>query len=160
MSDAATKEQPRPRGSGIDVMDSLRQSRIQAWCDHPGRTENLQIEARILDDMEARIQKGAAQYGERLTSHNGRCVLTDIYQELLDAMIYLHQAELEGKISSSASAQMGHQLRTFAASLWAKLALEEEQKEAAASLLQQLDHPSSIDGAPAQDPDDEPLASW
>lgn len=43
-------------------------------------------------DIEARVESGRQKYGERLTSHNGRNAMLDLYQELLDATLYARQA--------------------------------------------------------------------
>lgn len=43
-------------------------------------------------DMRARIAKGKAEYGEALTTHNGRDALWDAYEEVLDLALYLRQA--------------------------------------------------------------------
>lgn len=71
----ALVNQPTPKGSGVDV-------------------------ARLVQaDIEARIEKGAKQYGERLTTHNGRDAMIDLYQELLDSCVYIRQFlyERDGK---------------------------------------------------------------
>lgn len=49
----------------------------------------------VQTDLDARIAKGAEQYGERLTSHNGRDALWDAYEEALDLCMYLRQAIAE-----------------------------------------------------------------
>lgn len=49
------------------------------------------VAALVHMDIEARIAKGVATYGERLTSHNGRDTLLDAYQEALDLSMYLRQ---------------------------------------------------------------------
>jgi len=46
-------------------------------------------------DMRARIAKGAKEYGEPLTSRNGRDALWDAYEEALDLCMYLRQAIAE-----------------------------------------------------------------
>lgn len=53
------------------------------------RTEVLPL---VLSDLSARVAKGAKQYGEPLTTHNGRDALTDAYEEALDLALYLRQA--------------------------------------------------------------------
>lgn len=45
--------------------------------------------------MKARAQEGEAKYGTPLMTHNGRDALVDAYQEILDAIQYLKQAQLE-----------------------------------------------------------------
>lgn len=49
----------------------------------------------VLADLGARVAKGAAQYGEPLTTHNGRDPLLDAYEEALDLALYLKQALME-----------------------------------------------------------------
>lgn len=53
----------------------------------------------VLADLEARIAKGAKDYGEPLTTHNGRDALWDAYEEALDLCLYLRQA-IEERIQS------------------------------------------------------------
>ena len=50
---------------------------------------------RVLADMTARVDMGEKQYGEPLTTHNGRDALQDAYEEALDMAMYLKQAILE-----------------------------------------------------------------
>jgi len=49
----------------------------------------------LLDDLRAREQVGIATYGAPLVTHNGRNCLADLYDELLDALMYSAQYELE-----------------------------------------------------------------
>jgi hypothetical protein len=49
----------------------------------------------VLADLEARVRTGTAEYGEPLTTHNGRNALQDAYEEILDCALYLKQAILE-----------------------------------------------------------------
>jgi hypothetical protein len=42
--------------------------------------------------MQARDHAGRQKYGMPLQAHNGRDPLVDLYQELLDAVVYLRQA--------------------------------------------------------------------
>jgi hypothetical protein len=56
-------------------------------------------------DMEARIAKGAKQYGERLASRNGRDALWDAYEEAMDLCMYLRQAIAERDSCISQSRQ-------------------------------------------------------
>ena len=51
----------------------------------------------VLADLDARVRKGAAEYGEPLTTHNGRNALQDAYEEILDTALYLKQAILEAQ---------------------------------------------------------------
>jgi hypothetical protein len=45
----------------------------------------------LISDLEARAQMGMAKYGTRLKAHNGRSALVDLYQELMDAFVYMRQ---------------------------------------------------------------------
>jgi hypothetical protein len=49
----------------------------------------------VIEDMEARRLEGIQRYGTPLQPHNGRRALVDLYQELLDACVYLKQALME-----------------------------------------------------------------
>ena len=49
----------------------------------------------VKDDIEKRVQKGEKEYGERLTTFNGRNSLQDAYEEALDMAMYLKQAIIE-----------------------------------------------------------------
>jgi hypothetical protein len=52
-------------------------------------------------DIEARVAKGTKEYGEPLTSHNGRDALWDAYEEALDLAMYLRQAIEERDIGEA-----------------------------------------------------------
>lgn len=45
----------------------------------------------VLKDIEARVKAGKQKYGTLLQSHNGRDALWDLYQELIDAAMYIRQ---------------------------------------------------------------------
>lgn len=95
----ATAKQPTPHGKGVDVAAYLR-------CKLAGTGNAAAIQ--LCDDIEARVTKGAKEYGERLTSYNGRDALVDAYQEALDLLLYLTQLELElGKTPYDYGAVMG-----------------------------------------------------
>lgn len=51
----------------------------------------------VLADMRERIRIGKNKYGEELTTNNGRIALVDLYQELLDACMYVRQKISEEK---------------------------------------------------------------
>ncbi len=46
----------------------------------------------VLKDMEDRRKMGIEKYGTPLQPFNGRDPLVDLYQELLDACVYIRQA--------------------------------------------------------------------
>lgn len=48
-------------------------------------------------DLAARVDVGTAEYGEPLTTHNGRNALRDAYEEALDLCLYLRQALTESE---------------------------------------------------------------
>jgi hypothetical protein len=54
-----------------------------------------QVLPHVMADMAARIAKGADEYGEPLTTFNGRDALQDSYEEALDLAVYLKQAIME-----------------------------------------------------------------
>lgn len=60
----------------------------------------IQGTARILDlvvsDLQKRAEDGKAKYGTYLQANNGREALIDLYQELLDACMYIRQLIEEG----------------------------------------------------------------
>lgn len=49
----------------------------------------------VLADIEARVKLGKKRYGTLLHTNNGRSALWDLYQELLDAVMYCRQEILE-----------------------------------------------------------------
>ena len=71
--DAATAKQPVPKGSGNPILGM------------------------VLADLTNRALEGKEKYGEPLLAHNGRNALWDLYQELLDAAMYIRQAIEEQK---------------------------------------------------------------
>lgn len=54
--------------------------------------ERKEVARLVHEDIEKRIAKGIAEYGEPLTTHNGRDALWDAYEEALDLAMYLRQA--------------------------------------------------------------------
>lgn len=67
----ANTPQPAPAGTGQPVVDS------------------------VIADVEARREFGLRKYGTLLRTYNGRDAAMDLYQELLDAVMYLRQFVLE-----------------------------------------------------------------
>lgn len=49
----------------------------------------------VIADIEARVKAGKEKYGTLLQTHNGRSALWDLYQELIDACMYVRQRLLE-----------------------------------------------------------------
>lgn len=56
----------------------------------------------VLKDMEERRQHGIEKYGTPVQPYNGRDPLVDVYQELLDACVYIRQ-EIEQRRTSGAN---------------------------------------------------------
>lgn len=53
----------------------------------------------LCDALAARADLGIARYGTPLQTHNGRDAIRDLREELLDAIMYATQAQLEGRIT-------------------------------------------------------------
>ena len=68
MINAATAKQAAPSGHGNPILGM------------------------VLADLTNRALEGKEKYGEPLKAHNGRNALWDLYQELLDAAMYIRQA--------------------------------------------------------------------
>ena len=49
----------------------------------------------VVSDLLARMELGVERYGTPLQPNNGRDALLDMYEELLDAVVYLKQYLLE-----------------------------------------------------------------
>ncbi len=56
------------------------------------------VTPRVIEDLQARTERGIATYGRPLESHNGRNALQDLYEELLDAAQYCKQKLMEEAI--------------------------------------------------------------
>lgn len=61
--------------------------------------EGKEVYPIVMNDILERAQTGKEKYGTTLHTNNGRKALWDLYQELLDAVVYLRQElmECEGK---------------------------------------------------------------
>lgn len=53
----------------------------------------------VMHDLHRRKVMGIKKYGTPLQAHNGRCALQDLYEELMDATIYIKQKLLEDNSS-------------------------------------------------------------
>lgn len=63
----------------------------------PKATTGRPVWELVIEDMRERDRMGRAKYGVPLQAHNGRDPLVDLYQELLDAAVYVRQALEERK---------------------------------------------------------------
>jgi hypothetical protein len=50
----------------------------------------------VAEDLKERSDYGLKKHGVRLFTYNGRSALVDLYQEVLDAIFYGAQLEMEG----------------------------------------------------------------
>lgn len=66
----------------------------------PIRNDSRDIQSMVIDDIRARREVGISRYGTALQPHNGRDALWDLYEELLDAVMYVRQnmTEREGMV--------------------------------------------------------------
>lgn len=88
MSDAAKVQQmPVTNFDSRDVLDDL-------IATHSFAGPLLTLE--LKEQLEDRVSLGVRKYGTRLQSHNGRDVVMDVRQELLDGIMYSHQAVMQG----------------------------------------------------------------
>ena len=62
------KDQPKPKKNNLPAVWSL-----------------------VIKDMKERDEFGLNKYGVRLQPYNGRNSLQDLYEELLDAVVYIRQ---------------------------------------------------------------------
>ncbi len=67
----ATHKEPHPAGKGTPITDL------------------------VIEDLLERKEFGTAKYGEPLMAFNGRDPLVDLYQELIDAVMYIRQYMVE-----------------------------------------------------------------
>jgi hypothetical protein len=68
----------------------------------PVRTNETPVWELVVQDMQQRDNQGRQKYGTPLQASNGRDALVDLYQELLDACVYIRQ-EIERRSSVSSS---------------------------------------------------------
>ena len=104
-----------PTGDGAVVLDSvLERLRVLELSSRIGPVGYVALR----EDLIARAEAGLKKYGTRLRVNNGRAAEVDCYQELLDAMMYSMQAQMEWKTSIS------NESFEMLASLAARLAVE------------------------------------
>jgi len=61
----------------------------------PSQAHKVELWSLVLEDMSKRKQFGAKKYGTEHYANNGRDPLIDLYQELLDAVVYIRQCLFE-----------------------------------------------------------------
>lgn len=71
-------------------------ARMQAENPAP-ESKDTSIWDTVVSDMKARNEFGLKKYGRELAPHDGRDTLQDIYEELLDACVYIKKMQIERK---------------------------------------------------------------
>jgi len=94
MIDAALR-QKLPTGDGQDVAHEVTRLILAGITGRPAFPPY--IAQQLVGDIEARVASGEKKYGTRLKTNNGRNVVLDAYQEILDFLNYSIQGHLEGK---------------------------------------------------------------
>jgi len=64
------------------------------------------IQTLVIRELEQRRQLGIERYGTALQPFNGRDGLQDLYEELMDGMVYVRQEIEERKLRSDALAEL------------------------------------------------------
>jgi hypothetical protein len=88
------------------------------------------VQDQVIEDIEARRQKGIETYGTALQPFNGRDALQDWYEELLDASVYAKQLKIEQDVLDKAF------FRIYEGTSWyliTSLSMPLEEREAAAA---------------------------
>lgn len=89
----AISSQTPPTGSGEVVLTAVlnRLANMSSVSAIPFVASQL-----LKEDLNARSEMGREKYGTVLRTKNGRRAIVDMYQELMDAIMYAQQARLEG----------------------------------------------------------------
>lgn len=112
----------------------------------PVRNDAPDIQSQVIADIEARRLVGIERYGTALQPWNGRDALRDLYEELLDAAMYVKQAMVErGNRRSEAEIRA---LALREASVVARGRGHEEFAQYLAAVAEEID-PVPLAGAPA-----------
>lgn len=104
----ATKEQVKPDGKGREIAQLVKDDLkvfnasevITNWREMYSILLTLAVRftdrKTVIQDVEERAQLGEKRYGERLRAFNSRDARLDLYQEVLDALMYCRQVIEEG----------------------------------------------------------------
>jgi hypothetical protein len=92
----AVKKQDMPSGNGPLVLPEVMKTLERA----PYKSQ------RLLNDLNDRSRMGKEKYGTELRAFNGRSALLDLYQEILDAIMYAQQSRMEGDLESGKFLEM------------------------------------------------------
>lgn len=99
-SRAAVALQPRPAADpGADDMPIYEHvaGDLLAMADKLGNPDYTKQIEQIVVDLEARAMQGKLKYGQHLYPFNGRCMMTDAYQEALDLLQYAKGKQIEAE---------------------------------------------------------------
>lgn len=81
-------ERPEPPQEGLKLREGDQQL--------PVRREGVRdVQSQVISDIVKRREVGVKRYGTPLQPHNGRDALQDLYEELLDGVMYVKQYMLE-----------------------------------------------------------------
>ncbi len=91
----ANTQQAAPTGQGDIVLDAVldRLDAVQPTGLFLTAAELASVRRALVE----RAEFGLKKYGTELRVLNGRCATFDLYQELLDGIMYAMQARMEGK---------------------------------------------------------------
>lgn len=78
-------------------MKTIEDSKLVSEQVDPVQNSEKAVWDLVIGDMAARDQEGLRKYKTRLQPFNGRDALIDLYQELLDAVVYTRQVIEEKK---------------------------------------------------------------
>ncbi len=87
-------EQQSPVGTDGPHIHDLAAEDLRTWWFAAGAEL-------VAEDLAGRKAIGVARYGQPLQAHNGRDALRDAYEEALDLVVYLRQAQVEGGLEDS-----------------------------------------------------------
>jgi len=96
-TEVAATHEPAPTGEGAVILPFAvgradRKASVARGQGYPKLAENYEmVSAALL----ARAEMGKAKYGTYLRASNGRNPLVDLYQEILDAIMYAEQCYYE-----------------------------------------------------------------
>lgn len=97
----AISSQTPPTGDGAIVLHDVV-AKIDQWINNSS-TEKTDGLLALREDLLARAQMGQQKYGTMLRINNGRRATVDVYQEVLDAVMYSMQARIEKQPTIAAS---------------------------------------------------------
>ena len=108
---AFTPEPPPQNSGGIAVwpylIRTLRDPGNEMYGQMCRTPAGRAVYEQWLKDMQERHEEGIRRYGVPLETNNGRDALVDGYQETLDGLVFLCQADLEGVLDEALGLLVG-----------------------------------------------------